>query len=156
MAVLYRKRLIPNELIELKDDKILFRDNDYLITQWNTIRPKETFSHGASLYCIKEGWKISKFFDVNNKQIYIYCDIIDTLYDKVNDTYIFTDLLADVIIENTGFVRVVDLDELADAYSQGSISNNMLVSALHRLNGLLKLIYDNQIQKLINRMNQYL
>ena len=41
MAVLYRKRLIPDEIIELKDDKILFRDENYVITKWNTIRPKK-------------------------------------------------------------------------------------------------------------------
>lgn len=154
MAVLYRKRLIPDEIIELKDDKILFRDENYVITKWNTIRPKSEFSHGISIYCINEGWKISKFFDANNHLIYTYCDIIDTSYNNVSDTYIFTDLLADVIIENSGFVRVVDLDELADACAWGSITNDMLVSALHKLNTLLELIYNNQIQTFIDRLEQ--
>ena len=69
-------------------------------------------------------------------------------------TYIFTDLLADVIIENSGFVRVVDLDELADACAWGSITNDMLVSALHKLNALLELIYNKQIQTFIDRLEQ--
>lgn len=155
MAVLYRKRLIPNEMIELKEDKIAFRDENYVITQWNTLHPKSEFSHGVSIYCIQEGWKISRFFDNNNQQIYIYCDIIDTSYDASCDTYIFTDLLADVIIENSGFVRVVDLDELADAHKQGSITNDMLVSALYKLNTLLSLIYNNHIQPFINRLEQH-
>ncbi len=86
--------------------------------------------------------------------IYTYCDIIDTSYDSVSDTYIFTDLLADVIIENSGFVRVVDLDELADACAQGSITNNILVSALHKLNTLLEQIYNKQIQTFLDRLEQ--
>lgn len=142
-------------MIELKDDKIIFRDENYVITQWNTIHPKSEFSHGISIYCIHEGWKISQFFDTNNNQIYIYCDIIDTFYDDTCDTYIFTDLLADVIVENSGFVRVVDLDELADAYKQGSITNDMLISALHKLNALLELIYSNHINIFTDRLNQY-
>lgn len=40
--ILYRKRLIPNECILLKDDILLYRDEEILITKWNTIRPKKT------------------------------------------------------------------------------------------------------------------
>ena len=43
-----------------------------------------------------------------------------------------------MIIENSGFVRVVDLDELADAASAKLISDAMLVNALHKLDKLLK------------------
>ena len=56
----------------------------------------------------------------------------------------FTDLLADVIIENSGFVKVVDLDELADACRQEIISNEMLQTALYRLNSLLSIIYNGE------------
>lgn len=156
MTALYRKRLIPSECIHLKDDKIVHISQERILTQWNTLHPKQDFSHGLSLYCLKNGWKISKFFKPDNSLAYIYCDIIDTRYEQDSDTYVFTDLLADVIIENSGLVRVVDLDELADACSMGIISNDMLATALHRLNNLLKIIYDGTFQNYINELNPYL
>lgn len=152
MADLYRKRLIPMECIHLKDDKIISRDDNYIITTWKTLHPKPEFSHGISYYCLMEGWKISLFYRSDHSVAYIYCDIIDTEYTKENDTYVFTDLLADVIIENDGMVRIVDLDELADACSLGIISDDMLVTALHRLDALLSIIYNKEIYHYINKI----
>lgn len=155
MTALYRKRLIPPECIHLKDDKIVYICQESILTQWKTLHPKPDFSHGISLYCLKNGWKISKFFKPDNSLAYIYCDIIDTHYDKDTDAYVFTDLLADVIIENSGLVRVVDLDELADACTMGIISNDMLATALHRLNNLLKIIYDGTFQDYADQLTLY-
>lgn len=155
MVSLFRKRLIPLECIHLKDDSIVYIDSDKIITKWKTLRPKHEFSHGTSYYCLNEGWKISKFYKSDNSLAYIYCDIIDTTYDNSTDAYTFTDLLADVIIENDGFVRVVDLDELADACSQCIISNEMLAIALHRLNALLCMIYNGSFQEYIKLLNSY-
>ena len=103
MPELYRKRLIPSECIHLKNDTIVSISDGHIITRWKTLHPKEEFSYGISYYVVKHGWKISKFYKENGTLAYIYCDIIDTSYDKNTDTYIFTDLLADVIIENDGF-----------------------------------------------------
>lgn len=150
MTKLYRKRLIPDECILLKDDVIVQRDPDEIITKWKTLHPKPDFSHGTSYYCLKEGWKISIFYKSDNSIAYTYCDIIDTTYDANTDTYVFTDLLADVIIDNTGFVRVVDLDELAEACSLGIISNEMLVRSLHQLNALLSIIYSGEFEKYLD------
>lgn len=152
MADLYRKRLIPMECIHLKDDEIISINDSHIITRWSTLHPKPEFSHGISYYCLKEGWKISLFYKSDNSVAYTYCDIIDTDYNKDTDTYIFTDLLADVIIDNDGAVRVVDLDELADACSQGIISNEMLVTALHRLNNLLAIIYNGEFDTYVNKI----
>ncbi len=150
MTKMYRKRLIPDECILLKDDVIVQRDQDEIITKWKTLHPKPDFSHGTSYYCLKEGWKISIFYKSDNSIAYTYCDIIDTTYDANTDTYVFTDLLADVIIDNTGFVRVVDLDELAEACSLGIISNEMLVRSLHQLNALLSIIYSGGFEKYLD------
>lgn len=155
MTTLYRKRLIPPECINLSDDCIIDRSDNKIITKWKTIRPKSDFSHGISYYCLNEGWKISKFFKEDNSTAYIYCDIIDTSYEETTDTFIFTDLLADVIIENDGQVRVVDLNELADACESGIISNKMLVTALYRLNALLSIIYNGKFEKYINILGNY-
>ena len=126
MTTLFRKRLIPDECVSLKDDIIIHQDDSHIITSWKTFHPKAEFSHGISYYLINDGFKVSKFYKEDNSLAYIYCDIIDTAYDAGTDTYVFTDLLADVIIENSGFVRVVDLDELADAASAKLISDAML------------------------------
>lgn len=135
-------------MYSLKNDTIVSISDGHIITRWKTLHPKEEFSYGISYYVVKHGWKISKFYKENGTLAYIYCDIIDTSYDKNTDTYIFTDLLADVIIENDGFVRVVDLDELADACRMSIISNDMLVTSctasmhcfLLFITGILKII----------------
>ena len=92
---------------------------------------------------------------ISNKLKYIYCDIIDTDYNSLKDEYIFTDLLADVIIENSGFVKVVDLDELADACSNELISTSLLTASLHRLNNLLSIIYDGSFKDYIYTLDSY-
>ena len=154
MTTLFRKRLIPDECVSLKDDIIIHQDDSHIIS-WKTFHPKAEFSHGISYYLINDGFKVSKFYKEDNSLAYIYCDIIDTAYDAGTDTYVFTDLLADVIIENSGFVRVVDLDELADAASAKLISDAMLVNALHKLDKLLKTIYDGTFNEYINTINEY-
>ena len=42
--VLYRKRMIPEECVLLKDDKVLELTDDIIITKWNTLKPKRTAS----------------------------------------------------------------------------------------------------------------
>lgn len=155
MPELYRKRLIPAECIHLKDDIIVSVSDNHIITRWKTLHPKEEFAYGISYYVTDCGWKISKFYKSDDSLAYIYCDIIDTSYDKNTDTYIFTDLLADVIIENDGFVRVVDLDELGDACRMSIISNDMLVTSLHRLNSLLSVIYNGDFKKYLDELEKY-
>lgn len=153
--ILYRKRLIPEECILLKDDELLYRDEKKIITRWNTLRPKKDLHHGFSCYFLDKGIKVSKFYKADGSLICWYCDIVTHSYDRATDTYVFTDLLADVIIENSGFVRVVDLDELADAASAKLISDAMLVNALHKLDKLLKTIYDGTFNEYINTINEY-
>ena len=84
-----------------------------------------------------------------------YRDIIDTSYDAVSDTYIFTDLLADVIIENNGRVRVVDLDELGDALTENIISCELMSDALHKLNKLLTAIYNGTFNEYIRILESH-
>jgi len=138
---LYRRRIIPDECVCLKDDILLYRDNEILITRWNTLHPKKTLSHGYSCYFPERGFKVSKFYDHEDRLISWYCDIISTQYDPDTDTYVFTDLLADVIVYPDGSVRVVDLDELADAQRDSLITPEELQKALRHLDKLLGIIY---------------
>ena len=111
---LFRKRIIPNECILLKDDIILSANDEFIITKWNALKPKKDLHHGYSCFFLKEGFKISKFYREDNSLMCWYCDIVDYSYDETEHALTATDLLADVIVEPDGFVKVVDLDELAD------------------------------------------
>lgn len=139
--VLYRKRIIPDECILLKDDEILYHDDKIIVTKWNALHPKIHLHHGYSCYFLKEGFKISKFYKENNDLLYWYCDIIEPSYDSEKNAFTFVDLLADVIIYPDGFVKVVDLDEFVHALEQNSITVGSLKKALLSLDNLLKIIY---------------
>lgn len=147
-TILYRKRFIPNETICLKDDKIIVKNDAHIITKWNVFRPKLEFSKGVSCYFLKEGYKVSKFLN-DDALVYYYCDIIDTVYDAKENAYYFTDLLVDVIIYPDGFVKVVDLAELADALDENIITEEMVKKALRRLEALLTEIYGGKLKNLV-------
>lgn len=141
LPTLYRKRLIPDECVLLKNDKILYQDSDMILTGWNTLKPRKDIHHGYSCYFLKEGFKVSKFYREDNSLVYWYCDIVDYEYQSDSNTYIVTDLLADVIIYPDGFVKVVDIDELAIALEQKLIDETTLKKSLLQLNHLLEIIY---------------
>lgn len=145
---LYRKRIVPEECVLLKGDTILYRDLEIIVTKWNAIKPKKDLHHGFSCYFLKDGFKISKFYYEDGRLLYWYCDIISYTYDEETDTYVFTDLLADVIIYPDGRIRVVDLDELADALESGAITNAQAEDALRKLNKLLTLLYHDEFDSI--------
>lgn len=146
--VLYRKRLIPEECVLLNDDILLYRDEHILVTKWNTLHPKKTLHHGLSCYFLEKGIKVSKFYDKSSNLISWYCDIVTYDYEEVTDTYLVTDLLADVIIYPDGRINVIDLDELADALEQELITAEMMQKALRQLDSLLHIIYRGEFDKL--------
>lgn len=156
MPELIRKRLIPDEYIPLTDDRILYRSDEIIVTAWKTLHPKAQFSHGYSCYFLKKGWKVSRFFRQDGSLYYIYCDIIRSDYVKESDTWIFTDLLADVILESSGLVRVVDLDELADAFDRGILSAPALTGVLRSLNELLSCIYSGAFDRVIGELDRHI
>lgn len=150
---LYRKRLIPSECIELNDTIHLYTD-DIIVTSWNTIRPKKDLHHGQSCYYLKEGWKISRFFKEDGSLMYVYCDIVSYSPDPENNKLVVNDLLADVIIYPDGFVKVVDLDELAEAVSTGLLSADELNTCLINLNSLLTEIYASRLDLLLAPLDE--
>ena len=146
--ILYRKRLIPEECILLKDDRILARDDDKIITGWHTIKPRKDLHHGYSCYYLREGFKVSKFYREDGSLLYWYCDIVSYDHNPDTDTYIVTDLLADVIIYPDGFVKVVDIDELVTALNEKLITEETLKTSLINLNSLLSIVYDGEFNRL--------
>lgn len=166
--LLYRRRLIPNECITLKDDVIVQCDSDMIVTTWETFRPKRDFNHGASVYYLKKGIKVSKFLRSDGSLTFWYCDIVDYEYGNAErtadsdsgtpaadagilqeyDSLTCIDLLADVVVYPDGFVKVVDLDELVEAAEHGLISEQTLHSVLMRVNNLLQTIYSGGFEEL--------
>ena len=47
---LYRRRLIPDECILLKDDIVLEWNEDRIVTSWKALHPKKDLHHGSSCY----------------------------------------------------------------------------------------------------------
>mgnify|MGYP003457314074 CR=1 FL=1 len=86
--VIFRKRLIPDECIELRDDVILEYTPGLIITSWNALKPKKDLHHGFSCYYPDRGYKVSRFCDKNDNLLYWYCDIVDYSYsDDKNRQY---------------------------------------------------------------------
>lgn len=145
---LYRKRLIPAECIELKDDEILRLDDNIIVTRWKSLKKRDDFAAGLSCYFLNKGIKVSKVLKEDGSLYHWYCDIIKTDYNAEEQSYVFTDLLADVVIKPDGKVQVVDLDELAVADEKGLITRDELRMSLMQLNDLLGLIYSDEFDAL--------
>lgn len=143
---LYRRRLIPDECILLDRDEILVEKEDVLITRWESIKPKKDLKRGVSAFFWKEGIKVSKYYDHEDQLMYWYCDIITHEYREEDHAYLILDLLADVLIYPDGSVHVVDLDEMADALSEGKLKTELLQKALRQLDHLLRKIYSGEFQ----------
>ncbi len=155
LPTLYRKRFIPLETVSLKDDIILNFQKDLIITRWNTLKPRTDIAFGISAYFIKDGFKVSKIFDHQNHLVHWYCDIIQTIHNWSENSIYFEDLLIDVIIYPDGRFKVVDMDELADAYRNGLIDMEMLCTALYSADHLLSMIADGSFEQLKQIIEQY-
>ena len=152
--VLYRKRLIPDECVRLKDDEILSFDDDIIVTKWCTLHPKHDLDHGYSAYFLNAGYKVSKFLYKDDSLLYWYCDIIDYEKDEKENAYIFRDLLADVIVYPDGFVKVVDLDEFEQALQKELLKMEDVRRALLSLDSLLTTIYDGKFDVLTSEIEK--
>lgn len=145
---LFRRRYIPDEMIELKDDEILsFKDN-LIITKWNSLKPRTDFAGGFSAYFIDRGIKVSKILDKDGNLVHWYCDIVEPEIDAQKGLYIFHDLLIDVIVEPDYSVKVLDMDEFADIMEQGMMTTATIAKALRAADSLLRIIYSGQFHDL--------
>ena len=155
VSALYRRRLIPEECVRLKDDIILLNAPGLLVTSWKALKPRPDLSHGFSCYYLDEGYKISRFYAADGSLLYHYCDIISASYLPESGSLIVTALLADVIIYPDGFVKVVDLEEMADALEAGVLDIPLLRTALRSLNRLLQDIYAGKLPELSRPMERF-
>ena len=146
--LLYRRRLIPDETILLEDDKIISIDKSKIITKWDVLKPRSDFSQGRSCYYINEGYKISKFLKADGSLLYYYCDIIQTDCKESENSYLFTDLLFDLIVYEDGSHKVLDIEEGAAAIREKIISLEQMAYALEVLGKLLNIYYNGGFAKL--------
>lgn len=153
--LLYRKRIIPDECIALKNDEILYFDDEIIVTKWNALKPKIDLHHGYSCYFLNKGIKVSKFMQEDDSLMYWYCDIVEHTYNEEENSFTFTDLLADVIIYPDGKVKVVDLDEIAVALERKMLSERELVITLRTLDSLLNMIYSGDFDFLKSKIEQF-
>lgn len=153
---IYRKRMIPDECILLKDDMILEVTDDIIVTSWKTLKPRRDFHHGYSCYYLKLGYKISKFYREDNSLLYWYCDIVNYDYKEEDNSLIVTDLLADVVIYPDGYIKVLDIDELAIALEKKLCSPEIVTQALRKLDGLLNIIYDDKFETLSAKIENWI
>ena len=141
---LLRKRYIPNEIIDISKDEVIYQDDELIVTKWLPINKRNDIGSGISYSYIKEGYKISKFFDNEEKFLYWYCDIINYDYNIDEDTHTFIDLLVDLKIYEDGRYEILDLDELVEAHEQNLITFEDVLSALKKLNKLLEMVKNNK------------
>ncbi len=130
---IYRKRFQPDECIHLKDDEIVYSDKSYICTKWETLRPKEGFDNGASIYDIDHGVKVSKFC-LGAEVQYYYIDIIDMQYDEKTDTYTCVDYVFDIILQpNLHDFEVVDGDEFEELIEKGTFTSKEVAETYAKL-----------------------
>lgn len=148
--------MIPDECILLKDDVILEQTDDIIVTKWNTLKPRRDFHHGYSCYFLKSGYKISKFYREDNSFLYWYCDIVDYHYKESEHALIVTDLLADVVLYPDGYVKVLDINELAIALEKNLCPPGTVTQALRKLESLLNMIYDDKFDTLSAKIEHWI
>ena len=81
--------------------------------------------------------------------------IISHDFDEQKNTLVVTDLLADVIVYPDGFVKVVDIGEMAQALEENLITVPQLKSALHSLNSLLERVYAGDMASLTAPIDRF-
>lgn len=156
---LYRKRFIPNELVSLHKDDVIFVNEELILTRWDTLKPRADFSHGISAYFLKKNCKVTKVLGVDHELVYWYCDIMQMVDEpQTNDSkhvLIMEDLLIDIIVYPNGSVRVLDLDEAAEAAEQGLITQEMLFRSMRAANNLLNDIYAGKFHEYQQEIEKY-
>lgn len=152
---LYRRRIIPDECVELKDDEILHMDDKVLVTKWKTLKPRKDFHHGLSLYLFEEGIKVSKFLREDGSLYYWYCDVVEYEKNEADNKLIITDLLVDITMDADDRLNVLDVDELGEAYDKGLISDEQFHTSVSRLGKLLNSVHKGTFKEYTDRINEY-
>ena len=140
--ILVRKRIIPDEETELKNDEIIFADREKrcVVTRWLPIKPRSDIGWGFSVYDFNRKLKISAIFSNEGSFSYIYCDIISSKF--ISGRLIVTDLLIDVTRDRYGNISILDENELQEAFLEGLISEDDVISAMDGAKTAVEILKD--------------
>lgn len=155
--IVNRKRYIPDEIISLTNDTIYYVSDELIVTGWRAIRTRPDISGGFSAYYPKLGIKVSKLFDGDGRLLYWYNDISELSFAGKNIN--FTDLLIDLVVYPDNSIRILDLDEFAEAVEKNYITKEQEVRALNSFHALLDYIYNDEyslLQEPIYALEEYL
>ncbi|MCR4651001.1 MAG: DUF402 domain-containing protein [Lachnospiraceae bacterium] len=153
---LFRKRLIPNECIPLDNDEILFMDEEIMVTKWRTLKPRDDFHHGYSCYFFKEGIKVSQFLREDGSLFLWYCDIVSFSPNEEQGTLTITDLLADVTVDYSGKMTILDIDELCEAREKNFITAGQFFNSVKQLGKLIEAIQQGRFSEYTDRLSPFL
>lgn len=134
-----RKRLIPDEEVDISSDELISCNGRVLVTRWFPIKPRRDIGWGVSHTDIEKGYKISAVHDGEGNFGYWYVDVISTQYFPGEKKYVFTDLLVDVRIYPGKEPEILDMDELEDAKKRGIVSVDDYNTALFVVDSVLRL-----------------
>lgn len=134
-----RKRLIPDEEVDISSDELISCNGSVLVTRWFPIKPRRDIGWGVSHTDIEKGYKISAVHDGEGDFGYWYVDVISTKYYPDENKYVFTDLLVDVRIYPGKEPEILDMDELEDAKKRGIVSVDDYNTALFIVDSVVKL-----------------
>lgn len=137
---LLRKRYIPNEIVDISGDEVIYQDDELIVTKWLPINKRNDIGSGISFAFLKEGYKISKFFDNEGKFSFWYCDIIDYKYEVTEDAHVFEDLLLDLKVYEDGQYEILDMNELVEAYDKKMITFEQVIKAFKSLEKLYEMV----------------
>jgi predicted RNA-binding protein associated with RNAse of E/G family len=126
---------------------------DLIITTWKTLHPRKDIARGISAFYLDKGFKVSKVYNTQGEIVYWYCDIIQVKKDEDKNTVIIEDLLIDLILYEDGSMRIMDLNELADALENNLITQEEATYALRTVNSLLQIIYAGRFHTLQEPIN---
>ena len=101
---------------------------------------------------MNDGIKVSKFYSKDQKLVCHYCDVVEIARPDEH-SYIFIDLLVDVVVQADGFVKIIDLDELAEALGKRLVTEAQTSGALIKCDKLLKIIYNGGFGQYIQRFD---
>lgn len=107
-----RERVFLGETNLLKEDVMIYRDNELLVVRWDTINRNKVFAKGISFYFPEEKIKVSALFDKDGGLVKYYCEVVEADYNKDSDKYVFRDLIVDVDLYEDGTYEELDEDQL--------------------------------------------
>lgn len=149
-----RKRLIPNEEVDISQDEVIERNNEHIITRWLPIKPRGDIGWGISYLDLSGCRKFSAFYDRKGRFLYWYCDIVTVTYYNNSDTYVIKDLLVDVKMVPGMFPEILDLHELEMAFKSGLISKEEFSLAVNVSKATWELL-NNEIPDKIKEILKY-